>query len=146
MVDISDFNSFQILCIYQEKCMRQSTRGGGRMMISIDERIVLTPVLYIIYVVTNWYIYRSKRKNIKNKKKNLGKNTKCGFYTRTCKKLPPKLARPCGFSSYLKLRHLIKEEDFEGYSFITLLFIFKLKLLDIFGSCCLNPLSESDLR
>jgi hypothetical protein len=33
--------------------MRQSTRGGGRMMISIDERIVLTPVLYIIYVVTN---------------------------------------------------------------------------------------------
>jgi hypothetical protein len=105
------------------------------------------PVLYIIYVVTSWwYIYRSKRKNIKNKKKNLGKNTKCGFYTRTCKKLPPKLARPCGFSSYLKLRHLIKEEDFEGYSFITLLFIFKLKLLDIFGSCCLNPLSESDLR
>lgn len=146
MVDISDFNSFQILCIYQEKCMRQSTRGGGRMMISIDERIVLTPALYIIYVVTNWYIYRSKRKNIKNKKKNLGKNTKRGFYTRTCKKLPPKLARPRGFSCYLKLRHIIKEEDFEGYSFITLLFIFKLKLLDIFGSCCLNPLSESDLR
>ena len=113
-------------------------KGWRRMMISIDERIVLTPVLYIIYVVTNWYIYRSKRKNIKNKKKNLGKNTKRGFYTRTCKKLPPKLARPRGFSCYLKLRHIIKEEDFEGYSFITLLFIFKLKLLDIFGSCLME--------
>jgi hypothetical protein len=28
-------------------------KGWRRMMISIDERIVLTPVLYIIYVVTN---------------------------------------------------------------------------------------------